>query len=68
MLWTNALKRTNSTGNHVDNSKEKPNGKEDFDSDFGLFKVFEGLPVLVENVDGVEEVLLELVFGGGLSG
>ncbi len=68
MFWTGVFKGLDSAGKDVDDGEEEPEREEDFDFDFGLLKVFEGLTIFVEDVDGVEEVLDELVFGGGLSG
>ena len=68
MLWADTLKRMNFTGSNINDGQEKPYGEQDSESDFGLLEVFEGLSIFEEDVDGVEEVLLELVFGGGWGG
>ena len=65
MLWADTLKRMNFAGSNINDSEHEPYREEDSKFYFGLLKTFEGLSILEEDIDGVEEVLLALVFGGG---
>lgn len=65
MLWADTLKRMNFAGSNINDSENEPYREEDSKFYFGLLKTFKGLSIFEEDIDGVEEVLLELVFGGG---